>query len=251
MSLNYLYHLMNMIAEGVFERLPDLKFVWADGAADMLTPFIWRMDCFGRPHLEQTPWAPKMPSDYLPGHVYFIQGSIDGPGDVDFAGEWLGFTGKDDMLMFGSSYPHWHWATPASCPARAPPSSATSSAGATPPTSTASTSRPASDRSSRTLEAEQGDHDDCHPQPAARQPPAERIAVRCVDSDVHPVPRRGELSQYIPEPMAQQVLPERTRSASRSTTTPPTTRTPTRCGSTPFPPTASSPAAIRIWRSSS
>ena len=107
MALNYLYHLMNMIAEGVFERMPTLKFVWADGAADMLTPFIWRMDCFGRPHLEQTPWAPKMPSDYLPGHVYFIQGAIDGPGDTDFAGEWFGFTGKEDMVMFGSSYPHW------------------------------------------------------------------------------------------------------------------------------------------------
>lgn len=106
-ALNFLYHLMNMIAEGVFERLPALKFVWADGAADMLTPFMWRMDCFGRPHLEQTPWAPKMPSDYLPGHVFFIQGSLDGPGDVDFAGEWAGFTGKDDMLMYGSSYPHW------------------------------------------------------------------------------------------------------------------------------------------------
>ena len=73
----------------------------------MLTPFMWRMDCFGRPHLEQTPWAPKMPSDYLPGHVYFVQGSLDGPGDTDFAGEWFGFTGKDDMVMFGSSYPHW------------------------------------------------------------------------------------------------------------------------------------------------
>ena len=107
MALNYLYHLMNMIAEGVFERLPNLKFVWADGAADFVTPFIWRMDTFGRPHLEQTPWAPKIPSDYLPGHVYFVQGSLDGPGDVDFAGDWFSFTGKDDMVMFGSSYPHW------------------------------------------------------------------------------------------------------------------------------------------------
>jgi predicted TIM-barrel fold metal-dependent hydrolase len=108
MALNYLYHLMNMIAEGVFERMPGLKFVWADGAADLLTPFIWRMDCFGRPHLEQTPWAPRIPSDYLPGHVYFVQGSLDGPGDTDFANEWFSFTGKEDMVMFGSSYPHWH-----------------------------------------------------------------------------------------------------------------------------------------------
>ena len=33
-----------------------------------------------------------------------------------------------------------------------------------------------------------------------RVPAAERIAVRCVDSDVHPMPRRGELVEYIPEP---------------------------------------------------
>src|SRR5260370_42709533 len=33
-----------------------------------------------------------------------------------------------------------------------------------------------------------------------RTPAAERIAVRCVDSDVHPVPKSGVLAQYIPEP---------------------------------------------------
>jgi predicted TIM-barrel fold metal-dependent hydrolase len=107
MALNYLYHLMNMIAEGVFERLPNFKVVWADGSADMLTPFIWRMDTFGRPHLEQTPWAPRMPSEYLPEHVYFVNGSLDTPGDVDFASEWLRMTGKEDMVMYGSSFPHW------------------------------------------------------------------------------------------------------------------------------------------------
>jgi predicted TIM-barrel fold metal-dependent hydrolase len=116
MALNYLYHLMNMITEGVFERFPTLKFVWADGAADFLTPFIWRMDTFGRPHLEQTPWAPRIPSDYLPGHVYFVRGRLDGPGDTEFAGEWFGFTGKEDMVMFGSSYPHWQNAEVAALP---------------------------------------------------------------------------------------------------------------------------------------
>src|SRR5246500_5495868 len=33
-----------------------------------------------------------------------------------------------------------------------------------------------------------------------RVPAKERIAVRCVDSDVHPVPKRGEITPYIPEP---------------------------------------------------
>lgn len=116
MPLNYLYHLLNMIAEGVFERFPALRFVWADGAADMLTPFMWRMDTFGRPHLEQTPWAPRMPSDYLPDHIYFVQGRMDGPGEAEFAGDWLSFTGKENMIMFGSSYPHWQLADPALLP---------------------------------------------------------------------------------------------------------------------------------------
>jgi uncharacterized protein len=33
-----------------------------------------------------------------------------------------------------------------------------------------------------------------------RIPPAEHVAVRCVDSDVHPVPKRGQLIDHIPEP---------------------------------------------------
>ena len=107
MPLNYLYHLFNMIAEGVFERFQDLKFVWADGGAEMLTPFMWRFDTFGRPHLEQTPWAPNIPSSYLPDHVYFVQNHDDGPGQEGIGAEWAEMTGKSDMIMFGSSYPHW------------------------------------------------------------------------------------------------------------------------------------------------
>ncbi|AFM17027.1 putative TIM-barrel fold metal-dependent hydrolase [Mycolicibacterium chubuense NBB4] len=36
--------------------------------------------------------------------------------------------------------------------------------------------------------------------PQNRATPVERAAVRCVDSDVHPMPRRGELLEYLPEP---------------------------------------------------
>jgi predicted TIM-barrel fold metal-dependent hydrolase len=74
------------------------------------------MDTFGRPHLEQTPWAPDLPSSYLPEHVYFVHGRLDGPGDAPFAGDWLAMTGKQDMLLFGSSYPDWQVVTPGDLP---------------------------------------------------------------------------------------------------------------------------------------
>lgn len=114
--MTYVWHLLNMIAEGVFEEFPELKVVWADGAADMLTPFAWRFDTFGRPHLEQTPWSPEMPSSYLPEHVYFVHGRMDGPGDAPYASEWLQMTGKEDMLLFGSSYPDWQLVAPEDLP---------------------------------------------------------------------------------------------------------------------------------------
>ncbi len=115
--MTFVWHLLNMIAEGVFEAFPDLKVVWTDGAADLVTPFIWRMDTFGRPHLEQTPWAPGMPSSYLPGHVWFVQGLLDGPRDAEYAADWLKVTGKEDMLLFGSSYPSWQTIRPEKLPA--------------------------------------------------------------------------------------------------------------------------------------
>ena len=45
-----------------------------------------------------------------------MHGRLDGPGDAPFAGEWLTMTGKEDMLMFGSSYPDWQLVTPGDVP---------------------------------------------------------------------------------------------------------------------------------------
>ena len=249
MALNFLYHLMNLIVEGVFEKMPTLKFVWADGAADMLTPFMWRMDCFGRPHLEQTPWAPKMPSDYLPGHTFFIQGAMDGPGDIEFAGEWLGFTGKEDMVMYGSSYPHWQLnelKVPASYSRRtARQALLAKRRGAVRHRRRGRRQRTVS---SRDL-AIRGGHDDGHNDRAQARRGAHRRPLRrlrCASG----TQERGAGAVH-PGAVAQQVLPARAGSATRSTTTRRTTRTPTRCGWTRSRPTANSRAATPTWPSSS
>ena len=42
--VNFIYHLSSLIAEGVFDRVPDLRFVFADGGHDVLVPLMWRMD---------------------------------------------------------------------------------------------------------------------------------------------------------------------------------------------------------------
>ena len=70
MSLNYLYHLMNMIAEGVFERFAALKFVWADGAArhadtvhladGLLRPAAPGADAVGAEDAQRLPAGPRV-----------------------------------------------------------------------------------------------------------------------------------------------------------------------------------------------
>jgi predicted TIM-barrel fold metal-dependent hydrolase len=117
MPLNYFVHLATLIVEGVFGRHPDLRFVFTDGGYDVLTPLMWRLDTFWLSMRDQTPWVDRYPSEYLPGHVRFCSSALDGPTDPGQMRRWMDFTSspgttKADLLMFGSSYPHWSRSSP-------------------------------------------------------------------------------------------------------------------------------------------
>jgi predicted TIM-barrel fold metal-dependent hydrolase len=49
----------------------------------------------------------RFPSEYLRDHVRFCTSALDGPTQEDQAERWMDFTDKTDLLMYGSSYPHW------------------------------------------------------------------------------------------------------------------------------------------------
>jgi predicted TIM-barrel fold metal-dependent hydrolase len=114
--LNYFYHLASLITEGVFERLPELKVVFTDGGADMLTPLMWRLDTFYRSLREHTPWAPEPPSSYLASHVRFCIGGLEGPLDASITSAWFDQMGKSALVMFGSHYPRWLLTNPDQLP---------------------------------------------------------------------------------------------------------------------------------------
>lgn len=112
MPLNYFVHLATLIVEGVFGRHRDVRFVFADGGYDILTPLMWRLDTFWMSMRDQTPWVDRPPSDYLAEHVRFCSSSFDGPTDAHDASRWMEFTNRSDLVMYGSAYPHWSMATP-------------------------------------------------------------------------------------------------------------------------------------------
>ena len=61
---------------------------------------------------DQTPWVDRYPSEYLRDHVRFCSSAFDGPTDASQAERWMDFTDKADLLMYGSSYPHWSTVEP-------------------------------------------------------------------------------------------------------------------------------------------
>jgi uncharacterized protein len=111
--LNCLWHLLSLIAEGVFERLPDLKFVFADGGHDFLMPITWKADSIWAPFQTETPWIARPPSDYVSGHVRFCTSRLEGPLEDESAmAEWLPMSQGSQLLMFGSHYPFWNSMAP-------------------------------------------------------------------------------------------------------------------------------------------
>lgn len=126
MPLNYFYHLSSLIAEGVFDRIPNLKFVFADGGIDILAPLSWRLDTIWYAARDMTPWLTQFPSQYLSKHVRFCFNRLDGPNDdtaddgvsndPSIVDRWMRILDHDSLLMFGSSYPYWYYARPADLP---------------------------------------------------------------------------------------------------------------------------------------
>lgn len=112
MPLNYFVHLATLIIEGTFGRIPNLRFVFADGGYDILTPLIWRLDTFWLSNRDQTPWVDRYPSEYLREHVRFCTSAFDGPTDAGHVQQWMQFTDRADLLMYGSNYPHWSTTSP-------------------------------------------------------------------------------------------------------------------------------------------
>ena len=107
-SVNFGTHLASLIAEGVFEKYPQLKFVFTDGGQDVLTQLIWRMDTTFPACRGETPWVKRMPSEYLADHVRFVSAKHERPNlEGPALDDWARISRAESLLMFGSHFPHW------------------------------------------------------------------------------------------------------------------------------------------------
>ena len=112
--------LASLISHGVFAKFPELKVVLIESGVSWLPAFCWRFSKFWRGLRIEVPWVDRAPVEIIREHVRLTLQPFDAPPSVDAVARLCEHLGSDDMLLFASDYPHWHFDGDAVLPAGLP-----------------------------------------------------------------------------------------------------------------------------------
>jgi predicted TIM-barrel fold metal-dependent hydrolase len=101
--------LVSLLAEGVFEKFPDLTFVLAESGTTWLPQFLWRQDKMWLGVRTELPWIDRMPSEIIRERVRLTSQPFDAPSDPKVIERVFNHFGSDSVLLFSTDYPHWHF----------------------------------------------------------------------------------------------------------------------------------------------
>ena len=102
--------LLSFIAEGVFQKFPKLKVVCIESGFTWLPTLLWRVNKTWRGVRAEVPWLDRPPADIIRDHVRFTLTPLDLPkDDPQKLLRTLDHIGADDLLLFSTDYPHWHF----------------------------------------------------------------------------------------------------------------------------------------------
>jgi predicted TIM-barrel fold metal-dependent hydrolase len=100
--------LTSLIAEGAFDRVPELRVSLIESGFAWLPGFLWRFDKGWRGLRREIPWTRRLPSEYVREHVRVALQPVDGPADPEQLLRVVDQLQSDHLLMFSSDYPHRH-----------------------------------------------------------------------------------------------------------------------------------------------
>jgi predicted TIM-barrel fold metal-dependent hydrolase len=108
-------HLTGLITEGIFERFPHLTFAFIEAGLSWVPWLISRLDFSLLERRRDSPWATKLPSEYMAEKCYFGTQPLENAPSVrgvkwmfDFFRE----RGMMNKIVYSSDYPHPDWDPP-------------------------------------------------------------------------------------------------------------------------------------------
>jgi uncharacterized protein len=99
---------VSLIAEGVFDELPDLRVCLAECGFSWVPSLLWRFDKEWKGVWREVPWVKARPSEYFYRHFRVTTQPAHLPRDTAQAAETLEMLRAGDLLMHASDHPHDH-----------------------------------------------------------------------------------------------------------------------------------------------
>ena len=101
--------LASLIAEGVFVEFPNLKVVFLESGVTWLPSTLWRLNKTWRGVRAEVPWLDRPPAAYVRDHIRLTMQPFDAPPAAAQLDAILAQIVSDEMLLFATDYPHWHF----------------------------------------------------------------------------------------------------------------------------------------------
>jgi uncharacterized protein len=73
---------------------------------------MWRLDKNWKGLRREVPWVDRLPSEIIHEHVRLTIQPVDEPPNAEYLLQIIEQLGSDDILLFSTDYPHWHFDDP-------------------------------------------------------------------------------------------------------------------------------------------
>lgn len=110
--LTFQAHLGSMVAEGTFEKFPELRALFVEGGISWLAPLLWRMDKNFKALRSTVPWLRELPSDYVLRHCRFTTQPIEEPANPEHLVQAYAMLQAGRTVCFSTDFPHWDFDDP-------------------------------------------------------------------------------------------------------------------------------------------
>ena len=111
-SQTMMAHCVSMVAEGVFEEFPTLKFAFIEGGVCWAPYVMGRLDRLYPALKAEVPHLKKRPSEYILDNCYFSTQPIEEPDNAAHLLQMLAMMRAEKTVVFASDYPHWDFDNP-------------------------------------------------------------------------------------------------------------------------------------------
>ena len=100
---------LSLVSEGVFAKFPELKFVFMESGVTWLPAALWRFDKTWRGVRAEIPWVKTPPSVIVRDHIRLTLQPFDAPEGAGRLERFCEQMKSDEMVLFSTDFPHWHF----------------------------------------------------------------------------------------------------------------------------------------------